>query len=197
MKSRITTLLAVIMAIAEAILVLVSWLLSATMTEGVRSLLSSEGVRWLAVHITDTLLTPLLAWMLLASMAWGCVRRSRLLRSLTHHQSYRERLAIRMTVLSTAAYVCVVSLLVAVPHAVLLSATGRLWPSPFSAAIVPILCFGTTLVAIVYGLVGRHFRSVADICQAFVYGLTEWASLFFLYVLAAQFFSSLRFVFTF
>jgi aminobenzoyl-glutamate transport protein len=32
--------------ISEALLVILSWLLSATRMEGVRSLLSSEGIRW-------------------------------------------------------------------------------------------------------------------------------------------------------
>ena len=35
--------------VAELLLVIVSWLLSATRLEGVRSLISSEGIRWFVV----------------------------------------------------------------------------------------------------------------------------------------------------
>lgn len=197
MKQRIITSTAVILASAEALLVLVSWLLSATMTGGVRSLLSSEGVRWFALHLSDMLLTPLLLWLLLASMAWGCLRHSGLLPGLATARTYREQLARRVAILTTAAYLALTALLVAVPHAVLLSATGRLWPSPFSAALLPLLCLGGIQAAVAYGLIARHFRSVADICQSFTDGLAAASPLLFIYVLAMQLWASLRFVFTF
>ena len=184
MKQRIITSTAVILASAEALLVLVSWLLSATMTGGVRSLLSSEGVRWFALHLSDMLLTPLLLWLLLASMAWGCLRHSGLLPGLATARTYREQLARRVAMLTTAAYLA-------------LTATGRLWPSPFSAALLPLLCLGGIQAAVAYGLIARHFRSVADICQSFTDGLAAASPLLFIYVLAMQLWASLRFVFTF
>lgn len=197
MKKTVLTFLAVALALAEALLVLVSWLLSATMTEGVRSLLSAEGIRWFAAHFARLQLTPLLSWLLLAAMAWGCVRSSRLVHGMLRPTGYRQRLALRVAAISILSYCGVVALLVAVPHAVLLSATGRLWPSPFSAALIPLLCFGTILASVAYGLVCRSFRSVADICQSFVDGLASSAPLLFVYVLLVQFYVSLRYVFLF
>ena len=38
--------IASVLLCAEALLIILSWILSTTMTEGVRSLLSSEGIRW-------------------------------------------------------------------------------------------------------------------------------------------------------
>ena len=41
-----------VLAVAELLLMLASWLLSATMLGGMRSLLSSEGLRWYAGQYT-------------------------------------------------------------------------------------------------------------------------------------------------
>ena len=110
---------------------LVSWLFSAAYpTSGVRSLLSAEGLRWLMGHFSDLLATPLLVWIVLCSIAWGCLSRSCLLHRPTN---YRERRAQFMALLLLGIIVGVMVLLTAIPHAVLLSAVGGLWPSPFSA----------------------------------------------------------------
>ena len=67
---------AVIIVCAELLLILLSWYLAATQTEGVRSLLSSEGIRWFFGQYTAVLLRPELIWLLLASMAGGTLWRS-------------------------------------------------------------------------------------------------------------------------
>ena len=65
-----------VLLIAEGMLVIVSWLLSATMMEGVRSLLSSEGIRWFFGSYTDMMASPLLVWLLLMLSALGCLQQS-------------------------------------------------------------------------------------------------------------------------
>ena len=50
--------LALALVIAELVLVLVSWILSAAAVGSVRSLLSSEGIRWLFGHFASMLATP-------------------------------------------------------------------------------------------------------------------------------------------
>ena len=62
MSKRIQLLgtLCFVLVIAEVLLVIVSWLLSAAMMEGVRSLLSSEGVRWFFGSFTMIVASPLL-----------------------------------------------------------------------------------------------------------------------------------------
>ena len=47
--------------VAQSLLVIVSWLLSAMRLEGVRSLLSSEGIRWFVGGFSDIVANPLLA----------------------------------------------------------------------------------------------------------------------------------------
>lgn len=193
---KIVTYCAAVLALAEVVLVLVSWILAATMTGGVRSLLSSEGIRWFFGHFTDILLSPVLVWLLLLSMAGGCLWQSGLpgLATLSRPH-YRQRMALRMTIILLVAYVVLTTALTAIPHALLLSATGQLFPSAFSRALVPIVAFGVVVAAVAYGLVSGHFRSMADVVASLSSGIGSCAPLFFLYVLAMQLYESLSFVF--
>ena len=79
-------------------------------------------------------------------------------------------------------------------YAVLLSASGLLWPSPFSASLVPIVAFGVLMAAIIHGVIAGSFQSLADVYGALVYGLRQCAPLLPLYILLVQFLESLRFV---
>lgn len=189
---RIVTFLLCLLVLAELLLVLTSWLLSATMAEGVRSMLSSEGVRWFFGSFTAVLSTPWLVWLLLLAMTGGCVWQSGLLRP---QGGYRQRVALRTAIVLLVVYVASVLALTAVPHAVLLSATGRLVPSPFSRALVPVVSFGLLLVSAVFGYASGRFASVADVVGALSFGIAKSAPLFLLYILAVQFYESLRFVF--
>ena len=181
------------LAVAEVVLVLVSWLLSATLTEGVTSLLSSEGMRWFFGSFVSMLVSKWLVWLLLLSMAGGCLWQSGLLHISLN--GYRERIAFRTTVVLFLLYVLVIVALTAVPHALLLSATGRLFPSPFSRALVPIVAFGILLHSAVYGWASGRFTSFADVIDSLSYGLQKAAPLFILYVVFFQFIESLCFVF--
>ena len=181
------------LAVAEVVLVLVSWLLSATLTEGVTSLLSSEGMRWFFGSFVSMLVSKWLVWLLLLSMAGGCLWQSGLLHISLN--GYRERIAFRTTVVLFLLYVLVIVALTAVPHALLLSATGRLFPSPFSRAFVPFVAFGILLHSAVYGWASGRFTSFADVIDSLSYGLQKAAPLFILYVVFFQFIESLCFVF--
>lgn len=201
---RLLGYLAVALLVALVVLVLVSWLLSVTQGEGARSLLSSEGIRFFFGGFVDMLQTPLLVWLLLLSMAWGCLRQSGLLQRRKEsdgpgQQSYRIHLGgHKGTILIFVVmivYVGVVVLLTVTPQAVLLSATGQLWPSPFSRALIPIVSFGVVLLSVAYGLLARRFLSVSDVCQSLVQGVVDVSPLLFLYVLTMQFVGALRFVF--
>ena len=199
---RLYSYLVVGLAVAELLLVLLSWLLSATMTEGVRSMLSGEGVRWFFGSFASVLSSQWLVWLLLLSMSGGSLWKSGLLdvfrssvsRTLSS-PSYRQRVALRSTAVVGTLYVIVIMALTAVPHAVLLSATGQLFPSAFSRALVPIVAFGVSLVSAVFGLMSGRFGTLYDVVSSLSYGISKAAPLFVLYVVVVQFLTSLRFVF--
>ena len=167
--------IALTLAVGELLLVLGSWILSAALPmSGIRSILSGEGIRFFLGHFADLLATPLLVWLLLLAMAYGVVLRSGVISGARSFRSSRARL---IALLFAAAYLAVVMLMALVPHAVLLSASGTLWPSPFSASLVPLTAFGLAMVAAVYGIVAGTITSLADIYESFVDGLRRAAAL--------------------
>lgn len=177
---------------AQLLLMLVSWLLAAAIpTSGVRSLLSSEGLRWLLGHFSDMLGTPVLLCLLLLLMAYGSLKGCGILH---FKSSYRHSRALIITFMLAVFYVGAIVLLVMMPHAVLLSATGSLWPSPFSAAIVPLLAFGITLLSAVYGYVADSYRTISDVYQSLIDGIREGAPWLLFYVLSGQIYYSLKFI---
>ena len=185
--------IAFLLLAAQVLLMLVSWLLSAAIpASGVRSLLSSEGLRWFLGHFSDVLGTPVLLCLLLLLMAYGCLRGCGILR---YRSSYRQNRALMITLFLSVVYVAVVVLLGMMPHAILLSATGTLWPSPFSAAIVPMLAFGITLLSAVYGYVAGSYRNMSDIYQSTINGIRNGAPFLLFYVLIGQLYYSLKFIF--
>lgn len=182
---------------AQLILMLVSWLLSAAIPEsGVRSMLSSEGLRWFMGRFAEILSTPLLSCLLLAAIAVGCFLRCGVTRIfLAPRVSYRAHRALWMGGAVLVACVVVMLLLTVVPHAVLLSATGDLFPSPFSASLMPALAFSLCVSSIVYGVIAGTFQSLRDVYEALLYGIRWAAPVFLFYILIIQFYESLLFVF--
>ena len=183
--------------VAEAILIIASWLLSATMTDGVRSLLSSEGIRWFFGSFSQMLASPLLVWLILLLIAFGSFQKSGAVGLLTSRVplSYRDRLALRIAFAFLALLILVIALLTVVPHAILLSVTGELFPSPFSRSLVPVIAFGVCIFSVTFGVMSGKLRTLSDVLHALSFGVEKGASLFILYILAVQFFESLRFVF--
>ena len=195
---------AIFLLMAELLLFILSWLLSATRMEGVRSLLSSEGIRWFFGSFTEIVASPLLVWLLLGLCAWGCIQRSGLLSLFTSSPfhlftlsplTYREKVALRVSLVFLVIYVVMIALLTLMPHAILLSATGSLFPSAFSRSLVPIIAFGLCLVSITFGLVSGHLRDIGDTFAALSSGIAQGAPLIILYLFLIQFYESLRFVF--
>lgn len=191
--SRFGVLMLLLLLIAEVVLILLSWILSAMRVDGVRSMLSGEGVRWFFGNFASMVASPWLAWLLLLLVALGCLQKSGLIRQ--PHTSYRDRMALRLTFVFLVLYVGVCFSLTAVPHAVLLSSTGSLFPSPFSRSIIPILSFGIILVSVSFGLVSGRFQTLADVLDALSFGCRKGAPLFIFYILLIQLYESLRFVF--
>ena len=198
--------------LSEALLFILSWLLYATRMEGVRSLISSEGIRWFFGSWQTLFASPLLVWLLLCLIAWGCLRKSGLIKLFTFHSSlftslsslftfhsslftYRDRLALRVSLVFLVIYLVILALLTLTPHAILLSATGHLFPSAFSRSLVPVIAFGVCLVSVTFGLVSGRLRSLADILDALSTGIAHGASLIVVYLFAIQLFESIRFVF--
>ena len=191
---RLLPSLALALMVAQLLLMLGSWLYSAAFPDAeVHSLLSGEGIRWFMGHFADVLATPLLVNIILLSMAWGVLMRCGVF---TARASYRQRRALWLSVAFLAAYVGVVLLLSVVPHAVLLSATGSLWPSPFSASLLPVAAFGLLTFSCLYGLIAGTFQTLSDVYESLLQGIGSAAPLLVFYILLTQLYYSFSFVFS-
>lgn len=197
---------------AQLALILLSWLITAAFPElPIRSLLSSEGVRWFFGSFTANQLTPLLAWFITAAMAVGACVRSRLwaafctkMSGLLHRRDstdgrqglhYRERIGLRLALAEFMVYVVIMLLLTVVPHAILLSVTGELFPSAFSSSLIPSLSFVLIVMSLSYGVASGTVDSVARMHRVLVGGLEAGARIVPAYVIGVQLYMSLLYVF--
>ena len=191
---RLLPILVGLLLVAQAVLALLSWFLSATSMAGsVRTLISAEGVRWFCATLTHVVGSPFLACLIFMAMAWGTLSRCR--PAAQHAPSARRRLAFRLALVVLLICLVLIALVAFVPHAMLLSATGHLWPSPFSRALVPLFCICAIAVAAVYGRASRAFLSFADVVRSWAVGVASASPLLVLYVFGVVFYASLRFVF--
>lgn len=195
---RILPHIALALFAAQLLLMLGSWIYSAAFpVGGVQSLLSGEGLRWLMGQFAQTLATPVLVWLLLLAMSYGVLAGSGVFRFLkpgVSQAGYRELRALWLSLGFIVVYIGAVLLLTFSPHAVLLSAVGTLWPSPFSASLVPVIAFGLMVFASFYGLISGTFRGVAQVYESLLQGIRLAAPLLLFYVLLIQFYYSLLFV---
>ena len=197
MRNRIVSYIALVLFVLEILLCLVSWLLGALIPgSGIRSVFGSEGIRWLFGHHVDVIGTPLLVWILLLSVSYGCFRDSGLAGLLLRlrHMQYRERIALYSIAFLLLSYVSTMLVLTVIPHAVLLSVTGNLFPSPFSAAFIPIVSFGVCLVSVVFGIISGRYHSVFAVYHSLFIGVEMAAPLFILYILSVQLYYTFCFV---
>lgn len=188
------------LGVAMVILVLLSWIITAAMPGcAMRSLLSSEGIRWFFGHFVENLATPLLVWLVLGTIAYGAIKESGLLFTLTHYKErrkeYTTRAGMRTVLGELVIFLIVISLLTLVPQAVLLSVTGGLFPSSFSQSIIPILAFVATVMGTSYGLVSGRQHSLADIFRCLVSGFPDAGKWFLIYTLVVELYFSIGFVF--
>ena len=211
MKSKLGWTVLVLVT-AQLALILLSWLITAAFPElPIRSLLSSEGVRWFFGSFTANQLTPLLAWFITAAMAVGACVRSRLwaafctkMSGLLHRRDstdgrqglhYRERIGLRLALAEFMVYVVIMLLLTVVPHAILLSVTGELFPSAFSSSLIPSLSFVLIVMSLSYGVASGTVDSVARMHRVLVGGLEVGARIVPAYVIGMQLDMSLLYVF--
>lgn len=195
---KVSALIALSALIMQALLVVVSWVVTAANPElYMRSMLGGEGLRWIFGRFTENLESPLLVWIILGSIAYGVVLESGVVAAVLKGKAndYGTRMALHVVVAELGVAVCIMALLTVLPHGILLSAVGQLFPSSFSAGLFPMLSFLACVVAFTFGFMTGRFRSVTDAFSAMTEGVKMAAPLLVVYVFVAEFYNSLLFVF--
>ena len=196
MKTKITTYSVVTLAILLILLVIGSWLVSILFPAlEVRSMISGEGARWFLGTYSSFLASAPTSWMVIIGVTWGVMSESGMIRCVADkHRKYRERLALYSAIVLFSLYVIAVALLSVVPHAVLLSADGNLFPSPFSRSIIPMSRFGLFLSSAIFGIISGNTPRPSDVVLAMLSGITSVAPILVIWLFLSQFVMSLRFV---
>ena len=202
-----------VLLVSQLALILLSWLVTAAFPElPMRSVLSSEGIRWFFGSFVSNQLSPLLIYFIMAVMAVGACVRSRLYDALretlsntrsslttsSNHQHkvhYREKVGLRIALVEFIVYVIIMILLTAIPHAILLSVTGQLFPSSFSSSFIPSLSLIIIIMSLTYGVASGTIDSAAKMHKVLVGGLEVGSRLVPTYVVGIQLYMSIRYVF--
>ena len=165
-----------------------------------RSLLSVAGIRWFFGSFVAMEASNVLVWIIILTIAVGAVRGSGLWRAVCMFFTSRraklvaqQRFALKVSLVILLLEAAVIVLLTALPHAVLLSVTGELFPSSFSVSIVPVCAFMGTTVAVFYGLLSGNLHNVYEIGQCMCAGGRWIMPLLLLYVIASSFYFSCRY----
>lgn len=202
-----------VLLVAQLALILLSWLVTAAFPElPMRSVLSSEGIRWFFGSFVSNQLSPLLIYFIMAVMAVGACVRSRLYDALRetlsntrsslttssnrqHKVHYCEKVGLRIALVEFIVYVIIMILLTAIPHAILLSVTGQLFPSSFSSSFIPSLSLIIIIMSLTYGVASGTIDSVAKMHKVLVGGLEVGSRLVPTYVVGIQLYMSIKYVF--
>lgn len=194
MKSKICAYAMLLLALAQIVLVLLSWLITAAMPEAFpRSMLSPEGIRWFFGSFTENMESPWLVGLLLICIAWGTLQTSGLL----HFDCtiYRHRNALRLVLIELVLFVAVILLLTVVPHAILLNVMGGIEASSFSRSILPYICFAVIVMSLSFGAVSNRLQGIEAMGESVSEGIRMAAPYFVIYILANQLYSSIEYLF--
>lgn len=197
--TRWLALVAVALAAMELLVVLGSWMVAAAWPElPVRSLISLDGVRWLFGAFVSSVSTPLLVWLVVLSMGAGAVADSGLASAIRRRAkgerlAYRERTGLALVAAEWGVAALLLVLMTCLPHALLLNAMGHLYPSAFSASAVPVLAFALLTGALTYGAASGTLATLSSAYHAATAGLSRFAPVFPVYVLAAHLAATLRY----
>lgn len=197
MSNIISVLLIVLIAI-----VLFSWIANAAGFH-IRSLLSAEGIRWSFVHSVNNAGMQGLVYVILTLSACGAVLHSGMWETLIQlifpnplrPVALRQKRALFYVLFIIC--LCLVSLitLLLMPESILLSVTGRFYPSPLSQGIVLSLNISIIIVSLAFGAMSNRFRSTSELIHTFYYGFERFASFITVYILMAYIYFCLSYIF--
>ena len=184
----------IILVVAQLMIILLSWLLSAALPDlSAHSLLSSEGIRWFFGQFSSKIATPLTAWLIVAVIAYGCLSSCGIL-ELKHPLDFRQRVAIRFVVFEIVVFVAIILLLTLMPHAVLLSIDGDICSGSLANSIIPYLSLVVCMTSITYAYLSGRCNTKAELFDMLCEGNRQLSPLFIIYVLLTQLVYSVLYV---
>lgn len=170
------------LVIIEIVLIILSWMLSASHPElEIKSIISEQSARYFLGRYASLMATPVLACLVFIAMTYGSVRYSGILKA-------RHGQAIYISIASLIVFCTLYALMSFPQHGILRSATGVLLSSssPFTRSLIPILCIIISLTSIIYGTLSGRFLTLSDACKSLFKGISDASPLFLYYILVTQ-----------
>lgn len=185
------------------ILLVISSLVFSSAGYPINNILSSEGLRWSFLNAVSNVLREPLIYLIGFFLSWGAFKRSGLDRALLRlclgmkgvPLSFRQRRALWFVLLLTILFVVMMLVLVLFPQGILVSVTGEVFPSPFSMGLMPTCMLALVLVSVTYGIIGNTLRTFHEVVQSVYCGLGEYAGWILVYIVGAQFYACLMYIF--
>lgn len=200
-RKQVLALSALTLLLMFICVIVFSWIVSSVNPSlPIRSMISEEGVRQFMGGFASSLASPLLVWFVLCSIAWGtflysgfcdvilCVYRGRPI-------TYREKHALIIAAIFFIVFFIVIISLTFVPHAVLLGVTGDLYPSAFTAGVVPLVAFMIIVLSLSYGISCGKLGNLYHVYKSLYVGIKMSASLWPIYIFVMQLYFAVMFVF--
>lgn len=91
-------------------------------------------------------------------------------------------------------YMAGMLLLLLGPHAILLSVTGHLYPSPFVSGILQTMSLGFVLTSLLYAVLSFHLRGWQECLSVLYWGIQRYDVWILISMLAAQLYNALCYV---
>lgn len=179
---------------------LLSWAGSIYEWEGVRSLLSDEGLRWLLrTLLDDYILSPVFQAVVCLFFGVGLFVHSGLgnacwrIADGTRKFSRKEKRALGLAAMTFLGYVALCALLAFGPWNLVRSAIGTLVGSPLADGLWGVCSLGIALPAIVYGFVSDSYLNDRDVVEGMAHLYKCRGTYFVVLLFITLFFSSLDF----
>lgn len=185
------------------ILLVISSLVFSSAGYPINNILSSEGLRWSFLNTVSNVLHEPLVYLIGFFLSWGAFKRSGLDKALLRlclgmkgvPLSFRQRRALWFVLLLSLLFVVMLLVLVLMPQGILVSVTGQVFPSPFSTGLIPTCMLALVLVSVTYGVIGNTLRTFHEVVQSVYCGLGEYAGWILVYLMGAQSYSCLMYIF--
>ena len=201
MKNKLG-IITVVLFLVQLLIIFFSWIITAAMPElSMHSLLSSEGIRWFFGSFARNQYANVLI-----AMALGILYKSGLYAALKQllrvvftreilHFHYQQKVGLIVVVAEMIAFFIIMASLSLIPHAILLSVIGELFPSSFALSIIPSISFFIIIASISYGYITQSIRSFEIMYEFLVSGIKVLAYFFPLCFMVNQLIASIIFIF--
>ena len=188
-----------VLFVLQIAVVMGSWVASVLYPElAIRSMFVGESVRWFWSTLADNMSSTILVWLLLSGAMTELFVGVGLSKAIVSYKQTTDdvRMALMVVAWELVAMFIVLFLLAFVPHAVLLSALGTITPNSYLESFVIMLILGVCIMSLTYGMVTGRYASFVDAYGAAASGVATTAPLVIVYLLAAELYCSVVWVFT-